>query len=152
MSDNVKIRDHKALVDISFLVGPKSIKTEAKRLTLTVEEKGSSASFLSDSPPLWCAPCLMGQFPYPISGLGREPARLALGTVLKNSQECGISQESVHSKDRRRNEDPCERGPGRQPSPNVGGHSETCPNLLSDVECPVRAVRLCIPSCTRSSQ
>lgn len=79
MSDNFKIRDHRALVDISFLLGPKSIKTEAKRLTLTVEKKGSSASFVSDSPPLWCAPCLMGQFPYLTSGLGREPQGLHWG-------------------------------------------------------------------------
>lgn len=106
MSDNFKIRDHRALMDSSFLLGPKSIKTEAKRLTLTVERKESAASFLSDSPPLWCAPYLMGhmgQFPYLTSGLGSEPARLALGTVLRNSQECGISQESVHSKDMRQN-------------------------------------------------
>lgn len=50
--DNLKIRDHRAILEKSFLLVPKSLKTEAKRLTLTIE-KDRSPSFFSGAPQLF---------------------------------------------------------------------------------------------------
>ena len=100
-------------------------------------QKDGSAFF---SERTWSCPLPSVAIPNLTSSLGHETVRFALGTLLKILQACGVPQESFNPRDRQ-NEGPHEWGLKRQPPLNIG-HSETCPNLLSGLDCPDRTFPL----------
>lgn len=114
-------------------------------LILTVEKSIDQRHFPLTAQPLPCVPCLMLQFPHGTSSLGHETTRGPLGTQFKSVQECGVSQKSGHPRDRGRNEVTPRNRMGRLAPQNIGAASETCPTLLSDLECHVWAVRPSTP-------
>ena len=115
-----------------------SIKTShEKRLTLAFEK--NAAAFFSGNTPHF-APCLLCYFTHLRSSLGHETLRFALGTLLKSLPECGARQESFNRRDRQNLG--FHRWGLERRAPQNTGHSETCPNLLSGLECPDRTFHL----------